>query len=745
MQIKTVAVSNNLRPDLRVVELKVFPDGTLLEEVVRETQKPLADRGYSDFIIFHNGTKTQDLSRNMEDGDNVVVCVNHGIPALVGLVWVALWNLGMYTAINFMAYAIAGAIMIGAGILVQTFLGAPKPPEAEIYNSASYGFAGTNPTEAGLPIPVVFGAASTICPLVMSYRTVDTDYSMWQWMLFAASVGQTNDPINYGDVFVGEEPLSARANWAFDTTDGSDSPSSADLSKFDKIRHDRAFTRILPYNYAFTLTTKGPCNSVVLILEFTNGLFALNDDGSMIYKQVDFYVVTDESSFYWSINKVTGAAVRESKTISFSTLTTHTVTITRLTGDDPGYDSKQRSTATFIAFIEEVNVHLLYPGVQMVTVGIKATDNVSGQVPPIRIVQSRDLVAVRNWTDTGYMNVTAYCPPYVAYFGLTDPRTGRGISPTKINKTAWEEWELWCSGLVDGVARAECHIAFDENGSVSDNLFYHVEQVGRAKIVQYGDTWTVLIDKPRTSSYVFSRGNIIKNSFSWETYEKPEKVDAVEIIYWDSARNYQRTSVIAKATWFESLTTQPKIASIELRGCITRDQALREATFRMQKTEMITRHGKLQTGPEAIFCERGEVVEIIHPTNVHSFSGRLGGDHSSASLIRLDQYVNMAAATYSGKAKFFAIDPDGDRYELDVVGPWDEDTQVIEVDGVYTGSRFDTFAIARPNEERIQYQLVNKKLIPAQENSRERMEFEFVEYVDAMFYHSSWGSGKVAI
>lgn len=746
MQIKTVAVKNNLRPDLRIVELKSFPEGTTLEEVVQETGRPLLDKGYTDLLVFHNGKRTEDLDRPAKDGDNVVVCVNHGIQALAGLVWVALWKLGMYTAINFMAYAIAGAVMVGAGILVQTFLGAPKPTSPETYNSASYGFAGTNPTDPGIPIPVVFGNVATYCPLVMSYRSVDTDYSMWQWMLFAACVGETDDPITYSDVYIGDELLISRGNWAFDTTSGSDSPSTGNLTKFDKIRHDRAFTRTLPAGYNYATTSKSPCNSVIIIVEFTSGLFALNDDGSMIYKQVDFQVTTDEGSVTtWSINKVTGATVRESLTVSFATLDLHTVTITRLTDDDPGYDSKQRSTATFIAFIEEINIQQTYPGVQMVTVGIKATDSVSGQVPAVRIIQTRGLMEVRNWTDTGKMSVTAYSPPYVAYYGLTDQRTGRGISPLMINRTAWEEWENWCAATVGAQARSECHIVFDENGSISDNLLYHAEQVGRAKIVQYGTTWTVIVDKPRTSSYVFSRGNIIKGSFSWESYEKPEKVDAVEVIYWDKDRNYQRTSVMAKASWFESLTTLPKIASIELRGCNNYDQALREATFRMQKTEMITRHGKLQTGPEAIFCERGDVVEIVHPTNVHSFSGKLSRAHSYASLIYLDQYVTMASAVYSGEAKFFAIDQDGDRYEFDVVGPWDEETNIIEIDGEYTGDRFDTFAVARPNQEKILYQIVNKKLIPAQEDRRERMEFEFSEYVDSVFYNSSWGSGVVAI
>ena len=107
--------------------------------------------------------------------------------------------------------------------------------------------------------------------------------------------------------------------------------------------------------------------------------------------------------------------------------------------------------------------------------------------------------------------------------------------------------------------------------------------------------------------------------------------------------------------------------------------------------------------------------------------------------------MTMAAADFDGKAKIFVVNPDGQREEFDVLGPWDKETNLIEIDGSYTGYRFDTFGVARPNEEKILYQIVDKKISPPDDEKREHIEFTFVEYVDAVFYHPSWGSGAVAI
>lgn len=867
--VVTVAkIPSMIRGDLREVVRYSLVPGSTVRSVIGPFARELTAQGYADFVVMRNGHPVEDLDAPVAPGDFLSISVKHG-ELITGLIWIALMNVGMYgMALHVAAYVLTGALLVGAGLLVNTFLGAPKPSDAaKLNDSPSYGFSGTNPTQAGYPVPVVYGHVATTPPVLASYRTVDaTDYSMWQWLLFAATVGPTNNALTASDVLVGDEELDTLESYGFSATDGSTAPALAELAWFTQIRHDRVSTRNLSYNYEFNLDTLGSCDSVHLIVECPNGIFRVDSEGnvqnmtvvlevsyalqgesraSMVAAQgtitltgiptagfdtltidtvtwtfvelrgnageitvgldadatagnivtaitADATTVTaargtgntvvvtaatagsagnslvftesadnlavngsgtlggttagsDGAYVDWTLTEDRTAAVRFSYDLTFPARGKYTVYLRRKTADDPESDSKQRSTTSLISFQEILGIQQSYPGIQAVGVALKADQNLSGQIPAIQIIQERTSLSVPSWDNLTTMTVNPSNPAWAAYAAMTDGYTGRKISPLQLVQSAWEDWEDWCDGLVEGNKRAQCNIVFDERGNFGDHCLAYIEAVGRAKIIQYGDLWTVVVDKPRTPSYSFSSGNIIAGSFGWESYEDAEKVDAVEIVYWDKDKRFRERRVLAKASWYEALTTQPRVASIELRGCNNADQATREAIFRVQKTEMVTRHGSLEVLPQGIFIERGDVVEIIHPTNQQGFGGRLARDHTAASTIYLDQLVTLPAATYSGKAKLYVIDPDGTRFELTVTGPWDTETQTITIAETYTGYRFDCFAIGRPNDEKLQYQVCNRKVVPASQDKAERIAIEFCEYVDAMFYHADYGSGAVAI
>jgi hypothetical protein len=339
--------------------------------------------------------------------------------------------------------------------------------------------------------------------------------------------------------------------------------------------------------------------------------------------------------------------------------------------------------------------------------------------------------------------------------------------------------------------RAELNIVFDETGPFSDACLKHIEDVGRAKIIQRGSIWTVIIDKPRGTrewagsfsglsgmelitfitthtmsavdqidiSYAFSAGNILPGTFSWQGFEDSEKVDAIELSYWDKDHTFKKRSVLQKASWYESLQKEPNIAQIEIRGCNSRQQAIREAIFRMQKTEFITRHGSLQTTIAAMAIERGDVVAIVHPTNRYGFGGRLATDHTNATIIYLDQWITLPSADYLNSGVIFIVNPEGVMFEFLIEGPLDIPTNYITIPGggkywdssisdwvdveSYTGLKFDTFSIGRPNRERLYYQIMNKRFIPATENNQASIELEFVEYVPDIFYHLNYGINPI--
>ena len=519
----------------------------------------------------------------------------------------------------------------------------------------------------------------------------------------------------------------------------------------------------------FHLSTNGQVDYVVLMITFPYGKFQIDDGGSFLSYDVEmeygYRKVGDAGAITWASQTLGGKgtqAIRKEIWITLPTRDRYDIYLNRNTEDDPEDESKQRSQSFLTSMTEMVQIFQSYPGIQCAVVGLKASDRLSGQLPAIKVVQNRTVAAVPNWNGVGTQNVNVTNHGWALYDALTNPSYGRDEDPAKIIYAPWAEWIQYLDGTVGGYTRAKFNTVFDALGTVSD-LITAIEQSGRCKILKCGDDWSVAVDKPKTlPSYTFSRGNIVKDSWSWEGFEDAEKVDAVVIKYRDKDRGWREKSTPpAKATWYDSLTKVPKIATIEIRSINNREQAVRESILRIQKNEQITRRGSLKTVQfRGADLQLLDWVDIVHRSIPFGFSGCLAGVHGSAwpegavpgvdgfdpnnyteaSTLYLDQVINMPSADYDGKASVMVIANTGTRYEYEVTGPFDVDTTSITIDGQFTGRRWDVWAIGRPDDDKLAYQIVSKKL-----NNRQQCEFEVVEYGPYVFFNGNYESGEVEI
>jgi predicted phage tail protein len=1079
------------KPEARKVsELPWYP-GLTVGELTAQARADLAGKGFTDFYISKNGHRVLSLDEKVSQGDFVAISIRHGFQALTALIWVGLYNMGMYAGINIAAYAISTAVVIGAGMLLNSFMSPPKPSQPKV-ESPSYGFEGQkNGVQAGMPVPVVYGNVRTTPQIIGAYRTLGDDYSVWQYLLLACTEGESLDPTSHlpllltaDKVWIGDEKLTSFEDYVFNATPGSLAITDTirdDLSvAFEEVHHDRpfdkrlkkqetgipimtAFTKynvpvwvayrvntlaevILPttlngvcfecttagtssdvepiwdttpgnttsdgdtvwtcrtyssipvlddsgrgapwtlnggasvsltspkwgngslscpadgdycstddfeslqfnhpsevefwlklpnlsdrilfgqtrkrvvsgdvwwdiysfgymdgkfclqsltgkgttidvvvqwyirinlqvahtpptntwfyvrlqcytgdvarihqilveddgelvllgseagitpsdnstitdyddetaaqkanftqqigkgyfydttteiistvYAHAsfdcfrfcrglaheyddrsipdaelgeptalpiyFTITTKNKANGVNLLFEFPYGQFLMTDEGDFanlsVWFAIDYRLTSGGAWTEYDREMASNhsTVVRHSHSITFPTRDRYDVRIARLTDED-GNDGRQRSVSYLIGFDEIINKLQCFPGIQVIALGVKSSDRMQGQLGTVTVEQNRTCIAVPNWTDTGIMYVDPTNPAWGAYASMTNPYSGRRISPLEINQTAWEDWADYCDELVDGYRRCQLNIVFDEPGDFGDNCLAHIEQVGRARIIRLGSQWTVIVDKPKSNQYVFSSGNMIKDSFEWSSYDETEKTDAVEIVFWDSARSFHRNSYLAKSSGYESLTRQPNVVSIELRGCNNLEQAKREAILRMRKTQYLTRHGKHSCGMEAALVEVGDPVQIIHPTQRYAYGGRLAQDVDSSSTVTLDQYVTLNQTINEGKLYLFLMEPvysgstivDYQEASYLVTGPWGTSTCEITVDGTIKAKRFDTWALGRPNQEKLAYQILNKRV--SGDLERQEVEFEWIEYNEDVFYHPSYGEGEVPI
>jgi len=498
----------------------------------------------------------------------------------------------------------------------------------------------------------------------------------------------------------------------------------------------------------FHLDTRGEVDQVMLMVTFPYGKFYINDDGDFLDFQVDvaygYRAAGSTGAITWDSATLTGKgtqAIRKELWITFPARGKYEIYLQRTTADDPENETKQRSVCYLTSLTEILDIFQVYPGIRCAVIGVKASENLSGQLSAIRVVENRTSITVPDWAGTGTMTVDPSNHAWSLYDALTNPHTGRRISPTRIIQERWEEWADWLDETVDGNRRSQLNMVFDAPGNLADNCLAYIEETGRCKVLRCGDYWSVAVDKPRPiPSYTFGRGNIIQGSWSWEGYEDAEKTDAIQISYYDKDRGWNRKSVIAKASWYESLAKEPLVSELQLLTCNNRDQATREAILRMQKTEAITRHGRLSALFRAAALEPLDRVDIVHATIPFGFSGCLAEDHEAAAEVTLDQSINLTAADYDGKAVLIVITNAGARVEFDITGPFDAETRTITIDGSLTAKRFDVWVIGRPSEDKLAYQIATKKLTASRE-----VEFEVVEYNEAMFYNPAYGSGLVAI
>jgi hypothetical protein len=802
-----------LRPDKR--EIKRYPVAEV-GTVGRAAEKAMEDLrllGFNEFVVTRNGSRVEDLDEVLVPGDFITVSVFHGVETLATTAFVA----SIASATGATAATVASTIILigttvivsGIGMMVNSFMAPPTPDmPAPGDATATYTFGAKNPTLPGLPVPVIYGHVLQTPPILGSYRTQKWNptiqpygaYETWQYLALCLGSGVISNSIDQEHVFVGDECVTTYESFEWSVTTGNDWPTWTDCDKvknagFNATYHDRQFEKKLTKSVIwypdtdpneFQIETNGMANRVSFTLTFPRGLFWVDKNGITRWMHDSFmgaiqfviYAVDQAGNFYqWSPEAITSnkqSSFDRQYWVQLPYRAVWTVGIKRTTADDPIPTlAKERyfSECVVTGFQEVLDIGQSYPGMRVGLLGVKATENVSGNLGVVKIEQTQAVIQVvgsisgGEFIDTGTMWVDSQNPAWAAYDLFTNPISGRGIAPSKLIYSLWDEWADWCADSIWGLneagtaytvehSRCRCNVSLETRSSLADQL-KHIEDVGRARIFRIGDMWYPVIDKPKTESYGFGKGNIIEGSWHVETYEDPEKVDAIDISFWDKDRKFKKNTVRAKASWFEDLPYPPNVASLQLRACNDEDEAIRHATFRMQKTEMSTEYGSLTATVDAVLVEIGDVVTIVPPTATLGFTGKLSRDHGASSLLYLDQIVNMPAATFQGKTKVYFIDSENSFYSLDVIGPWDEDTQTILLSDVYTGKQFDNFAIGRPDEEMLLYQITDKKFNPATATSPETIDFKFTEYNEDMFYWekdgvqqyvtTSGGSTKAAI
>jgi hypothetical protein len=401
-------------------------------------------------------------------------------------------------------------------------------------------------------------------------------------------------------------------------------------------------------------------------------------------------------------------------------------------------------TTCFLTSIDEIlHEKLVYPHLQLVAISIKAQDKLSGRPPTIRVISNRNQITVPNYNGSGNRFVDPTNNAHACFDMFTNRLYSMGLSATRILQTEWQAWADWCDGVVAGNRRCQINMVFDGNYDM-DKALQLVESCGRAKVIPRGTGISVIVEKPVSSTAQFNHANTVPGTNKVTWLRQAERSDGVEITYIDKDLNYTNKTVFAPGSEYHSLTRTPRITRLTLPGIKTNEQALREAIFKQQLSESITRAVTLQSGLEALPVTAGDVFDYNSVGNIMAFSGRLvrgaaREENYTGTTVYLDREITLDSATYSGNCILIVRDPSDVVGQHTVTGPFDVATRSLTVNTSATWDWLAPYIVCRTNDVR-QY-----KVHSISRNSQHDVLIDALQYVPAAYYHSNYDGGKVAI
>lgn len=162
------------------------------------------------------------------------------------------------------------------------------------------------------------------------------------------------------------------------------------------------------------------------------------------------------------------------------------------------------------------------------------------------------------------------------------------------------------------------------------------------------------IDRPQESTQMFGMGNIVKGSYSGGWLSWKESINDVRIRYLDRSHKFEQDMVGYSK---RSVGDKYRPKEYHLYGVVRRSQAMREAMYLYNVSNIISRTISFRAGIDAIVAKAGQVIEFSHDVPQWGFSGRVV--RSSASDVLIDQAVTLTG----GETYFIRVQYPNDAME----------------------------------------------------------------------------------
>ena len=178
---------------------------------------------------------------------------------------------------------------------------------------------------------------------------------------------------------------------------------------------------------------------------------------------------------------------------------------------------------------------------------------------------------------------------------------------------------------------------FDQKNVSAWTAVLQIFTAGRAMPIKAGRSIIAVVDRPRPVVGVFGQGNIIDGSLEL-TYKGPkQQPNSVEGDILDQHANYERRMIsvdhpsVQDPTLFDAFRKE----RVDFRGVTRASQAMRDATYRLNRYNLVRRFAEFSVGPDAVNLLPGDRIRVSHDVPQYGYSGRLRADS-----VRINSFPN---------------------------------------------------------------------------------------------------------
>ncbi|MCL5884898.1 MAG: host specificity factor TipJ family phage tail protein [Deltaproteobacteria bacterium] len=345
------------------------------------------------------------------------------------------------------------------------------------------------------------------------------------------------------------------------------------------------------------------------------------------------------------------------------------------------------------SFSEAIYDKFTYPGVALLGIRALATDQLSGGMPRVDCLTARSTVPVYN--GSAYELNAANNPAWICYHLLhrayykgagsrydSASYDVRGVPASRIDYAAFHAWADWCDNpMGDGSYAHKCNIYFDSSYSLRRALDA-ASLNGRGVVVQMGSKFTCIVDRPEPTPvqrFLFTPGNIVRDSFAEEFLPMTDRANAIEITYWDETVDYSRQVVELYAANYDTTDREVNKTAVTLYGCSSRAQAIRHGQFLLNCNRYLTNTVSFDADVDSLACLPGDVIEVAHDVPRWGEGGRVVS--STSNTLTIDRAVAMEGGkTYKVMVKHQGTD----AREEKTVSFVDATGKVLTISGSWT-------------------------------------------------------------